>query len=388
VSSAPTVGHVVLHFGQLSETFVADAIERTDAAGCPAWLAALSVERRDAFPFPPPERVLTASRPSIPRRAVDRLLRRSPEERFAEQLAPRLARAGVEVLHAHFGWGGRYALPLARRLGLPLAVTFYGSDATTASSARFGPLLEQADRTIAPSDFVARALRTLRYQGHIDVIPPGIPLDSLTMRAGPPAGGLRLLFVGRLVPVKGADVLLNAMPHILRQLPGTTLELIGDGPERPALERLARTLGLEGSVAFRGARPRHEVLEALRGTHVAVVPSRTMPDGQAEASSVALKEALALGVPLVATRSGGLPETTPPAYRHELVRAGDHHALAERVIALARDRASWSARAKAGRAWVEERFNADILARRLAGVYRELAGGRRPTAPAPGAVGA
>jgi glycosyltransferase involved in cell wall biosynthesis len=105
-----------------------------------------------------------------------------------------------------------------------------------------------------------------------------------------------------------------------------------------------------------------------------VVPSRETPDGRAEGSPVVTKEAQAVGVPVVATDTGGMAETIPPRYRAELVPGDDPDALASRIVALARDPDGRRERAQAGRAWVEQKFDARSLTRRMLEVYARLAG--------------
>jgi glycosyltransferase involved in cell wall biosynthesis len=179
----------------------------------------------------------------------------------------------------------------------------------------------------------------------------------------------RLLFVGRQVPVKGLDVLLRALALVRAETPSAQLDVIGDGPRRREHEALARTLGVSDGVRFLGSRSSADVADALRAADLLVVPSRTTPDGQREGSPVITKEALAVGVPIVATRSGGISETIPPAQRSELVPEEDPGALAAGILARLADRSDWEDRALSGRAWVEQEFDWRVLGRRLANVY-------------------
>jgi glycosyltransferase involved in cell wall biosynthesis len=108
-----------------------------------------------------------------------------------------------------------------------------------------------------------------------------------------------IVAVGRMFPKKGFDVLLHAQAKSKSKL---HLSLIGDGPEREALRRLARSLGLNGEVCFRGQQDHARVLREMAAADLVVIPSRQEPFGM-----VAL-EAMALGKPVVASRVGGLPE--------------------------------------------------------------------------------
>lgn len=118
----------------------------------------------------------------------------------------------------------------------------------------------------------------------------------------PPGPPWRLVTLGRLVPVKGLDLLLEA----LAGLPQVELHLCGDGPQRPALEAQARELGM--SAVFHGVVTGQARDAILSRSHGFVMPSRRLPGGRTEGAPVALLEALSLGLPVVATSVGGIPE--------------------------------------------------------------------------------
>lgn len=391
------VAHVVRRYGLVSQTFVADAVADLDRLGWHGWVFARSVENRSLYPFPPEERILLGSRPPLGRRVAQRALMRSGAQRRAAWWDESIAVVRPDLVHAHFGWAGVDALPAARHAGLPLVVTFHGTDLTahpqTPRGRREYPdLLAHLDQAIVVSRFLEERLRAIGYDGPLEVVPTGVRLDQRPVRREPGAGAApRLLFVGRQVPVKGLDVLLRALPGLCSQEPQLVLEVIGDGAESARNETLARELGIARHVNFRGSEPREQVATALERADLVVVPSRTTADGAAEGAGLVPKEAMAAGVPVVASDSGGLPETIPPGYRHELVPAGDHEALAARIAYVLERRESWPLRARAGREWVESQFDQVHVARRTAAIYAELldrAGERRESAPALAAAGA
>jgi glycosyltransferase involved in cell wall biosynthesis len=360
----------MLDVGVRSETFVRNSIEVVEREGWESHVVGLNARGElDALQA---DRVHCTGGGTLLQRARTRLTQGTPERRFAEQ-ALAYARANqVGLLHAHFGWSGNYAAPLAGLLGVPLVVTFYGSDATTPAGSYAG-LFRQTQHLIAVSEYVEHHLRALGYDGPVELIRNGLPLDRLEPRSAPPGivDGLRLVYVGRLLPVKGADVLLRAMPTILATHPTARLDLLGDGPERGACQAIASDLQLGDAVSFHGSRDPAATLDAIRAAHVVVVPGRTMPTGQAETSSMVFKEALALGVPVVATASGALPETCPPAFRHELAQPGDPLDLASAVLTVLEDPAGWVPRAEEGRRWVSERFDLARIGEHLSRYYAD-----------------
>jgi glycosyltransferase involved in cell wall biosynthesis len=233
-------------------------------------------------------------------------------------------------------------------------------------------------RAIAVSEFIAGHLRNLGYRGNIDVIPAGVRLEMFTYRAPRTnVDRVRVAFVGRLVRRKGLDVLLDAIARLPEsQRSSLTVSVIGDGPERGALEAQAVELGVTGSVDFLGAVPRPQVIETLEQSDVFVMSSRTMPNGEAEGSPVVTKEAQAIGLPMVVTDSGGTRETVPEELQHEVVPEDDPAALAERLEHVLGNPADWQRRSALGRRYVEEAFSWRRLAERSAEVYRELVNGR------------
>jgi glycosyltransferase involved in cell wall biosynthesis len=399
--------HVVGEFGLLSETFIAERIAELDRLGWEAWVATQSVSNRELFPFPPDERLL-CPRPTIGQRAAHRL-RGAHSGRDPSWWVDRaLVKARPALVHAHFGWNAVEALPAVSQSGVPMIVGFHGYDVTvfprygfidlgTESPAPPGDrafpyrrLFERLRHALVVSRFLEDKLRRLGFGGDIHVVPSGIRLEGFPFR-GPRTGGdgVRLLFVGRQVPYKGLDVLLNALARLVSRLSNVSLEVIGEGAIRPGNQALARELGLSRHVTFLGARSHPEVCAALQRADMLVVPSRTAPTGQADTLSNVVKEGLSVGVQVVATRSGGIPEAIPPRLRADLVPEDDPAALAERIEALLDERDHWMERARIGRAWVEEQFDWRQLAPRLGAAYEatleDAAGSAAPTLPATGA---
>jgi colanic acid/amylovoran biosynthesis glycosyltransferase len=376
--------HAIRRYGLISEGFVADAISETDALGCETWLATNSVEHRDVFPFPADAAITRWERP-VPG-AWEDVVPRLAAARFRGRLAPLLERVEPALVHAHFGWSARDFAGACAATGTPLLATFHGSDATVyptfrrrerlspanaSRDHRLTELLATMPRAIAVSSFIAERVRELGYRGPIDIIPAGVRLEAFPYRAPREApDDPRLIFIGRLVDRKGLDVLLAALARLPHDR--ATLAVVGDGPRRAALEQLATELRLDGRVRFHGALPRPRVIELLAGSDVLVMSSRTMPSGEAEGSPVVTKEALAIGLPFVATDSGGTRETFPPELAHEVVPEDDADALAGRLEAVVGDPGDWARRSTLGRRFAEERFSWRALAERTTAVYEEM----------------
>lgn len=173
-----------------------------------------------------------------------------------------------------------------------------------------------------------------------------------------------LLGVGRLMPIKGFDVLLNALKRLKERGKAVRLVLIGDGPERQALEICAEKLALASSVEFRGAQTRDAVYDAMCASKLVVVPSRQ------ESFGLVALEAMALGKPLVASRVGGLIDVLDGADA-ELVPPDDAEALAD-AIEMALERIELDPNFGARNVELASHFSAAQMVGQYVEVYRRM----------------
>jgi phosphatidylinositol alpha-1,6-mannosyltransferase len=249
-------------------------------------------------------------------------------------LAPSLRRAGarriVALTHGHEVWWAR--LPgtrrLMRRVGDSVDVLTYVS-AWCRDRIALALSPEAASRMVRLSPGVDPA----RFF-------PGCGGAEVRRRLGIGAGTPVVVCTARMVRRKGQDTLLRAWPDVLARCPGALLLLVGDGPSRPRLQRMARALGVTASVRFTGSVAWHEVPAYTDAGDVFAMPCRTRWWGlQPEAWGIVLLEAQACGLPVVVGRSGGAPETVLDAARARVVsrRAELSSALVE-LISRRRDR--------------------------------------------------
>lgn len=223
------------------------------------------------------------------------------------RLAKGLYRIRPDVVNIHFVRAEAvYFLLLRRVFGYRLILSFHGSDAlATGHNLVFVPhLIRRADAVTAVSEQLGEAVRALAAPSPVPlwVIPNGVPLGFWTASAVQERRFRSIITVGRLVQVKGHDVLISAMAHLRQVLPDATLTVIGEGPERPTLEAEVEQAGLRSAITFMGSQPADIVRDQLQQANVFVLPSRN------EGFGVALLEAMACGLPAVATAVGGVPE--------------------------------------------------------------------------------
>jgi glycosyltransferase involved in cell wall biosynthesis len=191
--------------------------------------------------------------------------------------------------------------------------------------------LRRIDGVLTPSRFVADAVLADVGRVPTRVLPNGVPLPA---SAPVPADSTDILFVGRLEPVKGARVLLEAFTIIARRFPDAQLTMVGEGTQRDELEKLAASHGLTDRVRFTGWLAGEEIEAAYQKSCMVVIPS-VWPENF---PTVAL-EALGYGRAIIGSRSGGIPELVADGENGLLVPRGDRRALAAALVTLLGDRA-------------------------------------------------
>lgn len=174
---------------------------------------------------------------------------------------------------------------------------------------------------------------------------------------GPPQSGtFRILYVGSLQIRKGVDVLLRALASA-KTLGDWRCDVIGDGPQRRKLERLAADLGLLGRVEFQGPCPFEAVSRAITAAHVTVVPSIVLPNGRTEGIPTVIIEALAHQRPVIASQVSGVPELVRDGETGFLVPPADHEALARALARVRKDPEAAYRTARSGRQRVMAEFD-------------------------------
>lgn len=299
---------------------------------------------------------------------------------FAEAglLAGELLRRQIHHIHNHFANSSCSVSMLAAELsGLTFSFTIHGP------AIFFEPRRWRIDEKIKRALFVSCISHYCRSQAmvfapvdcwrHLHIVHCGVD-PSLFNMATHEGRGTRLLFVGRLAAVKGLPILLESLAALSSEYPDIVLTLIGDGPDRAAIEEQAVRLGLNQNVDLRGYRSQAEVREEMQQADIFVLPSF------AEGVPVVLVEALAAAIPVVATRIAGVGELVEDGVSGYLVPPGDPGSLAECIRRLLEDPALRSRFGAAGRARVEKEFDVrretarlhSILATALRGEEAEI----------------
>lgn len=285
----------------------------------------------------------------------------------------KLRRAGwrPEVVHAHVYSAGLPALVLGRISRATVVITEHytgfqrgligGYDRVVARFAfRHADLVAPVSEDLAAQVLAVQPRARVRVVGNVVDTTVFHPAEEPLARGG--EGPARLLTVAALAEKKGLTDLLSALAELRRDR-DLTLDLVGEGDQRAVLEASVDRLGLDGAVRFHGERPKYEVAELMRRADVFVLPSLF------ENLPCVLIEAMASGLPFVATRVGGVPELLDGPYG-VLSDPGNPAGLADAITTALDRRAELDGGAAVSRA--RTRFSYDAFARTWTEIYYEL----------------
>jgi glycosyltransferase involved in cell wall biosynthesis len=286
--------------------------------------------------------------------------------------ARRLRSLRVEHLHAHFAnYPALGAWIVSRLAGIPYSFTAHAHDLYVYEDG-----LERKVRgarfAVAISEFNRELLVRAGGNGTpVHVVHCGVAPDAYDQRARKPAGASPVvLCVAGLREYKGHRYLLEALAAPEGACASARLRLVGDGPLRKELERMAEDLGIAGRVDFLGAQPEDRVSEELERADLFVLPSVVAADGNTEGIPVALMEALAIGIPTVATRVSGVPELVRDGETGLLAEPEDPASLRAAMERLLSEPERSARMVAAGRLLVEREFDVERSAERLARLFQ------------------
>lgn len=317
------------------------------------------------------------------RRFIHRRLLDQPWQMYDWELRQwilELTRVDARVLHIYFGHVAPQFIPLMKTWPHPVVVSFHGADAgieveKPRHAARMREVLRLASLILCRSESLAADVIRLGCPAEkVAVQRTGIPLDDwpFSPRPRPADGGWNLVQSCRFIGKKGLDLTVAAFAGVLRRHPNATLTLIGDGPQKEELQRQIASLGIGGRVMFTGFIYEDAVKRELASAHLFVHPSRTTGEGDREGVPNAMLEAMATGLPVVATRHGGIPEAVTDGESGLLVPENDSGALEAAILRLLDDDALRQRLGAGARRDVESKFDRAAQISRLETLYKDL----------------
>lgn len=280
------------------------------------------------------------------------------------------------LVHAHFAPNGCHVITLAQELKVPLIVSLHGYGVNSSDQhlpalyiRRRSLLKSSASRFLCISEFI----RTQAIAKDFPAEKCVVQYTGVDTRLFSPDPGIArspiVLFVGRLVHAKGCEYLVRAMAAVQLALPGTRLVVIGDGLERRRLEEDAKANLTD--CEFIGSQPPAVVREWMSRARVFCCPS-IVTDTASEGFGMTFVEAQSMGLPVVGTAIGGIPEAVEEGKTGFLVPERNAEAIASKILLLLQNRDLWTNFSESGRARTCERFDLRRQAGRLEQIYDDV----------------
>ncbi|MBP7949526.1 MAG: glycosyltransferase [Verrucomicrobiales bacterium] len=290
-----------------------------------------AVQNREQFPFEP---VIELARLRRPRPRGNFLLRfwykhlvrqwpppreinkRPPGPHFPYDLPARLHEHRIDLVHVYYGHKAVKYLDMLQHWGGPFLVSFHGVDVSKFTDdpgyvAQLQSVFEKSELILARSQSLLAAIGQLGCPPEkLRLNRTPIPLDhfSVVRRTPPASGAWRLVQASRLIPKKGLFTTLEALARVVPQFPALKFVVCGSGPVKDAFLAARDRLGLKNNVEVRGWLSQQELIAAYADSHVFLHPSELTETADQEGIPNSMLEAMATGLPVVATRHGGIPE--------------------------------------------------------------------------------
>ncbi len=342
-------------------------------------------ERQSAEMYPMPEggiELAPGVRSNFIRRFWLKYIRREPPIVYRGEygvLARLLERRHADLMHVYFGHTGVHLLPFIQRWPKAVIVSFHGMDIQTRAhdanyESRLRELLQAATLVLARSDSLLARLSELGCpESKLRMNRTGIPLDQFPYveRKSPRDGAWHFVQACRLIEKKGIDDALHAFAKFTAKFPKGHFTIAGDGPLRGELEKLTQELDLHDRVTFAGFLKGTELRELYHRAHMFIHPSRMTADHNQEGVPNSMLEAMATGLPVIATLHGGIPEAVCDGVSGILVTERDRAALLDAMITLATDEGCRSRVSLSAACEVRDKFESSAQIANLEAAYDE-----------------
>jgi glycosyltransferase involved in cell wall biosynthesis len=240
-------------------------------------------------------------------------------------------------------------------------------------------VIRNSDACTANSMATARIARQVCGNENINVLPMGVDTeyfskthDVASLKRKFKIEGPVILFVGRLIDWKGTAYLIKAMPETLQRFPTAKALIIGSGPQKDELVGLAETLALQEHVIFIDEVPQEELVAFYSMADIFVLPSIVNENGETEGLGVVLLEAMACGLPVIASNVGGIPDIIKDGETGLLVRQKDARSLSDQIIRLLSDDNLRKEVLINGQNLIKAEFSWEIVTDKFIEIYREV----------------
>lgn len=296
------------------------------------------------------------------------------------QLAGVLGRREADLLHVYFGHTGVHLLPFLQNWPKPALVSFHGMDIMERDNepgygAKLRLLLQTVPMVLARSESLADRLVAFGCdRTKIRINRTGIPMEGFpfVQRTVPADGAWRLIQASRFIEKKGLYVTLAAFAEFRKTYPKARLVLAGEGPLKTKLKEAAFQLGVSEAIKYTGFLQQEQLAAAYASSHIFLHPSQTTEAGDQEGVPNSMLEAMATGLPVVATLHGGIPEAATSGEDGLLVPERDTAGVTNALLTMAGNPDLYANFSRTAAASVREKFEQSRSVAKLEGFYREL----------------
>jgi len=287
----------------------------------------------------------------------------------------------VDIIYCQFGGRGNQALKMIKK-GLikgKLVVCFRGGDASTKfieTPHIYDELFKKADLFFPVCTHFKNILINHGCDAHkIKVLYSSVDSDQIQYKARKipkKDEPIKITNVARLVEYKGIEDSIKAVAKVVKLYPNVLYEIIGEGEEKDRLNAIIEDLGLTNKIKLVGYLSFDQILAKLDESHLFLFTSFTPLHGEQEGIPNAIKEAMLVGLPVVATRHGGIPELVQDGLSGFLVKERDINAMANKLIYLIKNPKKWNEMGKIGSAYVRKFFEKSVVNKQLIDTFYDL----------------
>jgi colanic acid/amylovoran biosynthesis glycosyltransferase len=349
--------------------------------GVDTFVVTKELQNAEHFPFPHIE-VIPKRRTNLLVHGWLKFVERRPPIVYRgeyQTLDSLLKRHGADLMHIYFGHTGVHLLPFIEQWDKPCVVSFHGADVADKPEikdyhGKLARLFNAVPLVLARSQSLAdRLIQFGCPPEKLRINRTGVPLDEFPFveREPPSDGQWKIVQACRLIPKKGVATSLRAFAIFKKDHPKAEFFLAGKGPLQPELEMLAAGLGIFKDVRFEGFLSQAELAKLYASSHLLLHPSETLPNQDQEGVPNSVLEAMATGLPVVATRHGGIPEAVEHGRNGFLANEEDHTGLANAMEQITRSPGLLRDMGLRARDMVAERFAQKAQINQLESFYEE-----------------
>lgn len=279
----------------------------------------------------------------------------------------------TDLVHAHFAYKAAVTgMQIANLLGKPFTFTAHAYEIFSRpdySKGRLKTLTDNAERIITPSVFNKNYIikETGCAEEKIEIVRATIRAEKFSNKSpgNGARGEIKIIAIGRLVEKKGFEYLIRAMRSVVKENSSVFLNIIGDGNQKKELMELSENMNLSRCVNFLGSRSNEECVQELSSSDIAVLPCVVAKNGDLDVCPLTLQEAMAMGIPVVSTTVGSIPELITDGEEGLLVPERDESALAKAITKLIDNPILGQEMGKKGREKILREFNITTQAEKL-----------------------